>query len=102
MIPSFALEKLLPDNTRDYFRYNGSLTTPPCAPAVIWTVFKDVVYISDEQVRPMENTMVDKRLTHSLRWKCVVYGKPPTQIHIFKPILCASHLSTIAGKKHII
>lgn len=41
---------LLPDE-RDYFRYLGSLTTPPCSQKVIWTVFRNPVEMSPEQVR---------------------------------------------------
>lgn len=41
---------LLPKE-RTYFRYSGSLTTPPCAEGVLWTVFKSPISASAEQIR---------------------------------------------------
>jgi carbonic anhydrase len=46
---AWPLSKLMPDSLEAYYRYSGSLTTPPCSEAVIWTVFEDVVTISQEQ-----------------------------------------------------
>ena len=42
-------EALLPKN-KDYYRFNGSLTTPPCSEGVRWLVLKTPVSISKAQV----------------------------------------------------
>jgi len=36
---------------RSYFRYTGSLTTPPCSEGVLWTVYKDPIEASPDQIR---------------------------------------------------
>ncbi len=41
---------LLPED-RDYYRYFGSLTTPPCSETVNWIVLKEPVEISSQQVK---------------------------------------------------
>jgi len=43
------LNALLPKN-RDYYRFNGSLTTPPCTEGVRWLVMKQSVKISQKQI----------------------------------------------------
>ena len=42
--------ELLPENTRDNYRYYGSLTTPPCSESVNWIVMKEPVTVSFQQV----------------------------------------------------
>lgn len=37
------------DRTK-YYRYLGSLTTPPCNEAVVWTIFKDPIKVSQDLV----------------------------------------------------
>ncbi|XP_062855714.1 carbonic anhydrase 12 [Trichomycterus rosablanca] len=54
-IPAFNIQKLLPAYLDEYYRYDGSLTTPPCYPSVLWTVFKDPVTISLSQYLTLVN-----------------------------------------------
>lgn len=41
---------------RNYYRFNGSLTTPPCTEGVKWFVMKTPVTISSEQVSAISET----------------------------------------------
>jgi len=47
---------LLPKNTA-YYRFNGSLTTPPCSEGVRWFVLKEPIEISKEQLKEFEKVM---------------------------------------------
>lgn len=52
-VKPFPLMSLLPKhNMSQYYRYYGSLTTPPCSQAVIWTLYEVPIYISWSQVSP--------------------------------------------------
>uniref|UniRef100_A0A3P9NX16 Carbonic anhydrase n=1 Tax=Poecilia reticulata TaxID=8081 RepID=A0A3P9NX16_POERE len=48
-VPGFNVRGLLPARLDEYYRYDGSLTTPPCFPSVLWTVFRNHVTISHQQ-----------------------------------------------------
>jgi len=41
---------LLP-TSRSIFRYQGSLTTPPCSEGVLWTLFQQPIEMSEAQIR---------------------------------------------------
>ncbi|XP_040189686.1 carbonic anhydrase 14 [Rana temporaria] len=56
-IPSFNVEELLPSKLDQYFRYSGSLTTPPCFQSVTWTVFHNPVQISQSQMDKLRKTL---------------------------------------------
>ena len=45
------LMDLLPDSVDDFYRYQGSLTTPQCNEIVTWTLFATSISLSEKQVR---------------------------------------------------
>ncbi len=56
-LPSpFDAAKLLPPS-KDYYRFNGSLTTPPCTEGVRWLVMKTPVSASQAQVKAFSHVM---------------------------------------------
>lgn len=56
------LRDLLPKNKANYFRYEGSLTTPGCGEAVVWTIFENSIPISMEQVCKHKKSFYCKKL----------------------------------------
>lgn len=48
-VEAIDLNKLLPES-RTYWTYMGSLTTPPCTEGVLWMVLKQPIPVSAEQV----------------------------------------------------
>ncbi|XP_046901666.1 carbonic anhydrase 15 [Hypomesus transpacificus] len=51
-VKPFPLIGLLPENNMgQYYRYHGSLTTPPCSPVVVWSVYEVPISLSYSQVR---------------------------------------------------
>lgn len=49
-ISNVNLDDLIPSTLNNYFRYKGSLTTPPCYESVTWTVFDEPLPISEKQL----------------------------------------------------
>ncbi|MGP8305816.1 carbonic anhydrase [Vibrio sp. YIC-376] len=52
----FDTSALIPSD-KDYYRFNGSLTTPPCSEGVRWFVIKEPQTISAEQTEKFEKAM---------------------------------------------
>ncbi|MCX8650295.1 carbonic anhydrase family protein [Gilliamella sp. B2776] len=50
------IKKLFPKKL-DYYRFSGSLTTPPCTEGVRWIVFEKSVTASDEQIQKFHSIM---------------------------------------------
>jgi len=49
----FSPKDVMPD-TLDYYKYTGSLTTPPCNEGVTWFVMKDPITLSEDQLRAFQ------------------------------------------------
>lgn len=43
---------LMPEN-KEYYRVNGSLTTPPCTEGVLWMVMKNPVPVGEKQIKKL-------------------------------------------------
>ncbi|CAF1174857.1 unnamed protein product [Adineta ricciae] len=55
-ILSLNLEYLMGENLHDFWRYKGSLTTPPCTEGIIWTIFKEpIMFVESEFKNFREN-----------------------------------------------
>ncbi|NGM88119.1 carbonic anhydrase family protein [Parapusillimonas sp. SGNA-6] len=53
---TFTPTEILP-KSREYFRFSGSLTTPPCSEGVRWLVLKSPITVAPEQVAQFEKVM---------------------------------------------
>ena len=53
---SVSANNILPDS-RDYYRFNGSLTTPPCSEGVLWLVMKQSITASKAQLDQFNQVM---------------------------------------------
>ncbi|NP_001342680.1 carbonic anhydrase 14 isoform 3 [Mus musculus] len=56
-VPPFSVRELFPQQLEQFFRYNGSLTTPPCYQSVLWTVFNRRAQISMGQLEKLQETL---------------------------------------------
>lgn len=59
----------LPENRNSFFRYEGSLTTPTCDEAVMWTILTDTVPFAMLQIERFKETTdeLGAQLTHNYR-----------------------------------
>jgi len=57
---TFNLSQLMKANERQFFRYIGSLTTPPCTEGVIWTIFMNRIPIEEESLNKLRQNVMKK------------------------------------------
>ncbi|PAA94412.1 hypothetical protein BOX15_Mlig023444g1 [Macrostomum lignano] len=65
----------LPSNQDEFFRYDGSLTTPVCYESVLWTVYRQAVPISARQLQML------RRLHYSDNSSMVNNFRPPLPLN---------------------
>ncbi|KAK6144370.1 hypothetical protein DH2020_021190 [Rehmannia glutinosa] len=58
-VVGFIDPELIKSGSRKYYRYIGSLTTPPCTENVIWTIVRKVRTVSREQVELIRDAVHD-------------------------------------------
>ncbi|XP_056294469.1 receptor-type tyrosine-protein phosphatase gamma [Pseudoliparis swirei] len=61
---SFILRDLLPSSLNSYYRYTGSLTTPPCIKVVEWIIFSRPVYLSHSQLETFYSIFTTEQQDH--------------------------------------
>uniref|UniRef100_A0A1I8EFK7 Carbonic anhydrase n=1 Tax=Wuchereria bancrofti TaxID=6293 RepID=A0A1I8EFK7_WUCBA len=49
-IQGVLLDDKLPKNRKSFWRYTGSLTTPPCSEVVTWTIFTEPIVVTKFQL----------------------------------------------------
>ena len=57
---ALKLIDLFPNNLNNFYRYRGSLTTPPCTEKIIWIVLDKPAHIGYQQIEVYRNTQNDK------------------------------------------
>lgn len=60
----FILRDLLPTTLGSYYRYTGSLTTPPCSKVVEWIVFSQPVYLASHQLEAFYSIFTTEQQDH--------------------------------------
>jgi len=63
-ISSIPLIDFIPASLNHYYRYSGSLTTPPCYESVTWTLFNETIEIAEEQLEKFRTTIFENDDTH--------------------------------------
>lgn len=90
-IPGFNVRPLLPHNLERFYRYNGSLTTPPCFQTVNWTMFNDTITVSRRQLAALEDTLKVKTQPLNKNFR------PPQLLH-GRRVLASFHEPIIRGR----
>lgn len=100
---AISLDMLIPNEDLDkYFRYEGSLTTPGCAEAVVWTIFEKTIPLSKEQLSAFSNltfsdgaAMVNTFRPIQLRYDRPVYYSRSYIFHVSTILLVSSVFTSL-------
>ncbi|XP_060586826.1 carbonic anhydrase 13-like isoform X2 [Ruditapes philippinarum] len=76
VLKSFNPKVLLPENTKEFWTYHGSLTTPPCYESVQWIVLRQPVQYSPNQLQALRSLLFTE-----CEGECIVDNyRPPMPI----------------------
>ncbi|XP_076124401.1 receptor-type tyrosine-protein phosphatase gamma [Alosa pseudoharengus] len=75
----FTLRDLLPSSLGSYYRYTGSLTTPPCSRVVEWIVFSRPVFLSHQQLEAFYSIFTTEQQDHVKSVEYLRNNHRPTQ-----------------------
>ncbi|XP_026866754.2 receptor-type tyrosine-protein phosphatase gamma isoform X1 [Electrophorus electricus] len=75
----FILRDLLPSSLGSYYRYTGSLTTPPCSKVVEWIIFSQPVYLSYHQLEAFYSIFTTEQQDHVKSVEYLRNNHRPTQ-----------------------
>ncbi|XP_076870406.1 receptor-type tyrosine-protein phosphatase gamma isoform X2 [Brachyhypopomus gauderio] len=75
----FVLRDLLPSSLGSYYRYTGSLTTPPCSTVVEWIIFSQPVYLSYHQLETFYSIFTTEQQDHVKSVEYLRNNHRPTQ-----------------------
>jgi carbonic anhydrase len=57
---NLTLASLMNIDLHKFWRYTGSLTTPPCTEGIIWSVFKQPIVVNDNQLQGFRKNLFAK------------------------------------------
>ncbi|XP_033116222.1 carbonic anhydrase 2-like [Anneissia japonica] len=101
----FKVNSLLPTKLDDYFRYDGSLTTPDCYESVVWTVFNEPIKVSRNQIQAFRNVYEKNNYQDGLEPVLLVDNHRPTQpINdriVYRSFPTAGARQTEASSRHL-
>ncbi|XP_060724133.1 receptor-type tyrosine-protein phosphatase gamma isoform X1 [Tachysurus vachellii] len=75
----FILRELLPSSLGSYYRYTGSLTTPPCSKVVEWIILSRPVYFSYHQLEAFYSIFTTEQQDHVKSVEYLRNNYRPTQ-----------------------
>ncbi|XP_060554449.1 carbonic anhydrase 12-like [Ruditapes philippinarum] len=91
-ISSIPLVQLMPAKLSKFYRYEGSLTTPPCYESVVWTLFNETIEIAEEQLMDFRTTIFENDEDDSFSSRDISDDFRPVQC-MFRRRVYASHSS---------
>ncbi|XP_077385775.1 receptor-type tyrosine-protein phosphatase gamma-like isoform X1 [Festucalex cinctus] len=96
----FVLKDLLPSSLGSYYRYTGSLTTPPCSKVVEWVIFSRPIYVSYKQLEAFYSIFTTEQQDHVKSVEYLRSNFRPIQSldnrHVFKSAVKDAWLSDLS------